>query len=63
MFWTIAVIVLCFAAVGFYLHFLIALCKDCKLTSTGYWMLVRVHPNPNPDLSHAQSQELMSRAA
>lgn len=63
MFWTIAVIVLCAAAVGFYLHFLIALCKDCKLTSTGYWMLVRVHPNPNSDLTLAESHEPIRRAA
>jgi hypothetical protein len=35
-------IVLCTAGVAFYLRFLMALCKESKSRSTGYWVRLRI---------------------
>lgn len=48
MFWTMVITALCTAGIGFYLRFMLALCKECSLNRTGYWMLVRVHSQPAP---------------
>ncbi len=48
MFWTMGITALCTTGIGFYLRFMIALCRECRPSRTGYWMLVRVHSQPEP---------------
>jgi len=48
MLWTVPVIAACTAAIGFYLRFLLAMCKECKLVSAGYWRLLRVRSDKEP---------------
>ena len=37
-----AMTVLCTAGVAFYVRFLVALCKECKLRRSGYWLRLRL---------------------
>lgn len=48
MFWIVGLTALSTAGTAFYLRFVVALCKECRLIRTGYWMLVRVHSQPEP---------------
>ncbi len=42
MFVSVVMTVLCTAAIAFYVRFLVALCKECKPRSTGYWVRLRL---------------------
>ncbi|HTS09131.1 MAG TPA: hypothetical protein VMP68_26430 [Candidatus Eisenbacteria bacterium] len=63
MLWTMPVIAACTAGVGFYVRFLLAMCKECKLVSAGYWRLLRVHSGKAPVVIAQPRRERVSRAA
>ena len=63
MFWTMAITALCTAGIGFYLRFLVALCKECKMVSTGYWMLLRAHTDRKPVVSAQPHRKQVVRVA
>jgi hypothetical protein len=42
MFLKAVMTVLCTAGIVFYLRFLVALCKERKLSSSGYWVRLRL---------------------
>ena len=42
MFVTAVMTVLCMAGIAFYVRFVVALCKECKPHSIGYWVRVRL---------------------
>jgi hypothetical protein len=42
MFVTAVMTALCTAGVAFYVRFLVALCKECKLSVLGYWVRLRL---------------------
>lgn len=63
MLWTMPVIAACMVGIGFYLRFLLAMCKECKLVSAGYWRLLRVHSDKQPVVIARPSRTPVSRAA
>ena len=42
MFVTAVLAMLCTAGIGFYVRFLVALCKECKPRRVGYWVRLRL---------------------
>jgi hypothetical protein len=49
-------IVLCTAAVAFYARFLMALCKESRSRSTGYWVRLRLSP-PEDAIAELQARK------
>jgi hypothetical protein len=55
--------VLCTAGVAFYVRFLLALCKECRLKLTGYWMFLRLASSEGNLIELPLLEEPVERAA
>ena len=55
--------VLCTAGIAFYVRFLVALCKECKPTRTGYWVCLRLGSGENAITEPQQREKTVARAA
>ena len=58
-----AMTVLCTAGVVFYVRFLVALCKECKLRRSGYWLRLRLGSREATILELQRSERPVTRAA
>ena len=56
-------IVLCTAGVAFYVRFLMALCKESKSRSTGYWVRLRIRPAEDAIAEVQERKKPVARAA
>ena len=54
---------LCMAGVGFYVRFVVALCKECKPRRSGHWMLLRIHDPEESPVEVARLEQPVTRAA
>jgi hypothetical protein len=63
MIWTMTITALCTAGTGFYLRFLVAMCRECRLVSAGHWMLLRVHAPRKPIATAEPQRTPIVRAA
>jgi hypothetical protein len=63
MFAKTVVIVLCTAGVAFYVRFLVALWKERKTLSSGYWMRLRLGSGENSLVELPERREPVTRAA
>jgi hypothetical protein len=54
---------LCAGGLGFYLRFLVALCKECKPRITEYWVRLRLTPKENTVVKLQPADKTISRAA
>jgi hypothetical protein len=55
--------VLCTAGIAFYLLFLVALCKECKPRSVGYWVPLRLDSGESAIAEAPQRRKPVTRAA
>jgi hypothetical protein len=55
--------VLCTAGIAFYLRFLVALCKECKPHSIGYWVRLRLAPSEDTIAEVRERDQTLTRAA
>ena len=55
--------VLCTGAVAFYVRFLVALCKESKPRSTGYWVRLRLGSRENTIVEMQELKQPVTRAA
>jgi hypothetical protein len=55
--------VLCTAGVAFYVRFLVALCRECKLRRVGYWVRLRLSSGEDAIAKLQQRIEPDTRAA
>jgi hypothetical protein len=63
MFVTIVMTVLCAAAMAFYARFLVALRKECKPRSVGYWVRLRLGSGEDTVAELREQKKPMTRAA
>ena len=63
MFVSVVMALLCAAGVGFYVRFLIALCKESKPTLTGYWTRLKLDAVGEAITESRKRIETMTRAA
>jgi hypothetical protein len=63
MFFKSLMTVLCAAGVAFYLRFLVAVCKECKPRSTGYWVRLRLSSGEDTIAELPEQRRPVSRAA
>jgi hypothetical protein len=55
--------VLCTAGIAFYVRFLVALCKECKPRSVGYWVRLRVGSGADTIAELPKRSKPLTRAA
>jgi len=55
--------VLCTAGIAFYLRFLVALCKECRSRSVGYWVHLRLGSGESAIAEPPQRRKPVTRAA
>jgi hypothetical protein len=55
--------VLCIAGIAFYLRFLVALCKECKPSSVGYWVRLRLGSGEDTIADLPERKKPVARAA
>lgn len=55
--------VLCAACVAFYLRFLVALCRECKLRPFGYWVRLRLVRGEETISELRELDQTLTRAA
>lgn len=55
--------VLCTAGIAFYVRFLVALCKECKPRSAGYWVRLRLGSGEGTIAELAERKKPVTRAA
>jgi hypothetical protein len=63
MFVMAAMTVLCAASVAFYVRFLVALCKECKPRSVGYWVQLRLGSGEDTIAELPERRKPVTRAA
>jgi hypothetical protein len=63
MFATAVMAVLCTAGIAFYVRFLVALCKECKPRSIGYWVRLRLGSGEDTIAELPEPKEPVTRAA
>jgi hypothetical protein len=63
MFVKIAIEVLCTAGIAFYVRFLVALCKECKPRSIGYWVRLRLGSDEDKVAEPQEQKKPLTRAA
>jgi hypothetical protein len=63
MFLKTVMTVLCTAGIAFYLRFLVALCKESKPRSTGYWVRLRLSSGEDTIAELPERRTPMTRAA
>ncbi len=63
MFVTAVMSVLCTAGIAFYVRFLVALCKECKPRSIGYWVRLRLGSGEDAIAELPEWRESVTRAA
>jgi hypothetical protein len=56
-------IVMCTAGVAFYVRFLMALCKESKSRSTGYWVRLRLSSAEDAITEPQERKKPVARAA
>jgi hypothetical protein len=56
-------IVMCTAGVAFYVRFLIAMCKESKSRSTGYWVRLRLSSAEDAITELQERKKTVARAA
>jgi len=60
---TAAITVLCTTGVGFYLRFLVALCRECKPRRIGYWVRLRLGTGEATIAEPRERKQALTRAA
>ena len=55
--------VLCTAGIAFYVRFLVALCKECKPRSVGYWVRLRLGSGEGAIAEVPERRKPLTRAA
>jgi hypothetical protein len=55
--------VLCTAGIAFYVRFLVALCKECKPRSVGYWVRLGLGSGESAIAEPPQRRKPVTRAA
>jgi hypothetical protein len=55
--------VLCTASIAFYVRFLVALCKECKPRSIGYWVRLRLGSGEDTVAEMPERRKPVTRAA
>jgi hypothetical protein len=60
---SVAMTVLCTAAMAFYIRFLVALCKECKPRRIGYWARLRLGSGEESIPELRQRKQPVARAA
>ena len=60
---SVAMTVLCTAAMAFYIRFLVALCKECKPRRIGYWVRLRLGSGEESIPEVRQRERPVTRAA
>lgn len=63
MFLKTVMTVLCTAGIAFYLRFLVALCKESKPRSTGYWVRLRLSSGEDTIAELPERRTPVTRAA
>ncbi len=63
MFLSVAMTILCVAAVVFYMRFVLALFKECRVHSTGYWLRLRVDSSEDNLVEMQEYTRPVTRAA
>jgi len=63
MFVSAVMTVLCMAAIAFYGTFLVALCKEYKPRSSGYWVRLRLSSGEDTIVELQQRKKPVTRAA
>jgi hypothetical protein len=59
----VVTVLLCTASVAFYVRFLVALCKECKPSSIGYWVHLRHGSGEDPIAELPERRKPVARAA
>ena len=54
---------LCTAGIAFYVRFLVALCKECKPRSVGYWVRLRLSSGEDTVAELQERRKPVTRAA
>jgi len=59
---TAMTLLLCAVGVAFYVRFFVALCKECKPSSIGYWVRLRLSSGEDatPELHERNSSESLA---
>ena len=55
--------VLCTAGIAFHVRFLVALCKECKPRSVGYWVRLRLSSGEDTVAELQERRKPVTRAA
>ncbi len=55
--------VVCAASIAFYVRFLVALCKECKPRSVGYWVRLRLGSGEDTMAELTERRKPVTRAA
>jgi len=63
MFLKTTIMMLCTVGIAFYMRFLLALCKESKLRSSGYWVRLRFHPGEDSIVELPEKLRPVTRAA
>jgi hypothetical protein len=63
MFVTAIMTVVCTASSAFYVRFLVALCKECKPRSIGYWVRLRLGSGEDTTAELPERRKPVTRAA
>ena len=63
MFIVAAITVLCTAGVAFYVRFLVALCKECRLDRIGHWLRLRLSSGEATIVELQRPETPVTRAA
>jgi hypothetical protein len=63
MFLNVAMTILCVAAVVFYMRFVLALFKECRVHLTGYWLRLRVDSSEDNMVEMQQCTKPVTHAA
>jgi len=63
MFASVVMTLLCTAGIGFYVRFLVELCKESKPTLTGYWTRLKLDAAREASTELPEQNETMTRAA
>ena len=63
MFVKTVMMVLCTAGIAFYVRFLVALCKEYKPRSVGYWVRLRNGPHEDTIAEVPERRQPLTRAA
>jgi hypothetical protein len=63
MFLEAVMMLLCAAGIAFYVRFLVALCKECKPRSIGYWVRLRLDSGEDMIAELPEERNPLTRAA